>query len=191
MCTGMSVGCQVFKPAPAQLSSEAPPLPGQSNDVFTTERPTIRAAVAEFFGRRPVARQPVEFPHNIHIDKKISCKACHQGVERGPVASLPSVKLCMTCHLAIAADKPRIKEIAALRAKGIDLDWQRVYGFVNQSHVTFNHAAHVRAKVECLTCHGNVGAQTGAQENVKLTMGVCVNCHKTRRASLDCMTCHS
>ena len=186
----MSVGCRVFEPAPSRLVSDAPPLPGQSDAVFTTERSTVRAAVAEFFGRRPVPRQPIEYPHNVHIAKKIACVTCHQGVERGPVASLPSVTLCMTCHMAIVPDRPRIKEIAALRAKGIDLPWQRVYGFVKESHVTFNHAAHTRAKVDCVTCHGDIGAGTVAQENVKLTMGVCVKCHQARQASLDCMTCH-
>ena len=73
---------------------------------------------------------------------------------------------------------------------GIDLAWQRVYGFSNDDNVKFNHAPHMRAKVECATCHGNVGEQTVAQRNVEHTMGFCVNCHNERKAPIDCLTCH-
>ena len=54
----------------------------------------------------------------------------------------------------------------------------------------FNHAPHIRAGVECATCHGDVARQTVAGRNVDLTMGFCVKCHKTRHASNDCLTCH-
>ena len=43
-----------------------------------------------------------------------------------------------------------------MREKGIDLAWQRVYGFTREAHVRFNHAPHIRAKVECATCHGDI-----------------------------------
>ena len=54
----------------------------------------------------------------------------------------------------------------------------------------FNHAPHIRAKVDCATCHGNIAEQTVAQRNVDLTMGFCVNCHNEKKASNDCLTCH-
>ena len=166
------------------------PLPGQETGVFTTARPTVGAAVADFLNRRPVAQQPFEFPHNIHVGLEIACEVCHEGVATGPVAGLPSVSTCMICHEVIAADRPRIQQIAALRDKGLDLNWQRVYGFANEDHVRFNHAPHIRAGVDCATCHGNVGDQTVAQRNVDHTMGFCVNCHIERQASIDCLTCH-
>ena len=59
-----------------------------------------------------------------------------------------------------------------MRDKGIDLAWQRVYGFANEDHVKFNHAPHIRAKVECSTCHGNIAEQTVAQRNVEHDDGV-------------------
>jgi hypothetical protein len=186
----MSTGCRVFKPTLSSTASVLPPLPGQSTGVFTTERPTIRAALDDFLGRRPIPQQPIEFPHNVHVNKKIPCTLCHQGADKGAVAGIPSVAMCMTCHQAIATERPRIKQVAALRAKGLDLAWQRVFGFVDESHVTFNHAPHIRAKVDCATCHGNIEAQTVAQRNVNLTMGFCVTCHRQRSAPTDCMTCH-
>ena len=44
--------------------------------------------------------------------------------------------------------------------RGVDFAWQRVFGYPAQSHVRFNHAPHIRAKVECSTCHGNIAQQT-------------------------------
>lgn len=185
-----SLGCRLFESAPI-LPTPATVLPGQSTGVFSTARPTFGAAVDDFFGRRPEPVQPIEFPHNVHVGKQIACtEYCHETVTMGPVAGLPSVRTCMICHNSIARDRPRIQRITEMRAKGIDLAWQRVYGFTEQAHVKFNHAPHIRANVECATCHGNIAGQTVAQRNVDLTMGFCVNCHNEKKASVDCLTCH-
>ena len=185
-----SVGCSLFAPASPVSDSVLPVLPGQSTGVFTTARPTVAAAVNDFFGRRPIAEQPFDFPHDVHIGREIDCTVCHEGVEVGPVAGLPSVSTCMICHFVIATDRERIQQLTALSEQGLDLDWKRVYGYVPEAHVKFNHAPHVRAEVECATCHGNIGEQTIAQRNVDLTMGFCVNCHNANNASVDCLTCH-
>jgi formamidopyrimidine-DNA glycosylase len=169
---------------------DAPP-PADPAEVFTPARSDAGTAIREFFGRRPDPVQPFEFPHNVHVAQGATCTDyCHDSVVRGPVAGLPSVKTCMTCHAAIATDRPRIQQLAALEAKGLDLAWQRVYGYTQEAHVRFDHAPHVRAKVDCATCHGAIAEQTVAQRNVELTMGFCVNCHKERQASNDCLTCH-
>jgi hypothetical protein len=184
------VGCRLFEATPKPATSTIV-LPGQSTEVLTTARPTFGAALNDFLSRRPEPVQPLEFPHVIHVGKKIACtEYCHESVTMGPVAGLPSVRTCMICHNAIATDRPRIKLITEMRAKGIDLAWQRVYGFTEQAHVKFNHAPHIRAKVDCATCHGNIAGQTVAQRNVNLTMGFCVNCHNEKKASVDCLTCH-
>ena len=78
----------------------------------------------------------------------------------------------------------------AMREEGRDFAWKRVFGYPAQSHVRFNHAPHIRAKVECSTCHGNIASQRTAQRNVDMTMGFCVNCHRERKAPDDCLTCH-
>ena len=155
-------------------TTTAPPLlPGQNADVFTTAQPSMAAAVNDFFGRRPTPVQPIEFPHNVHVKRKISCTAyCHATVTTGPVAGLPGVRTCMLCHNSIARDRPRIQQITEMRKKGIDLAWQRVFGYPAESHVKFNHAPHIRAKVECATCHGNIAEQTVAQRNVEHDHGL-------------------
>ena len=184
-----SIGCRMLDTAPA--ASTAPLLPGQSNAVFTTARPTVAAAAAEFFDWRPEPQQPLEFPHDVHAGKQIACtEYCHEAVSTGPVAGLPGVRTCMVCHNTMATDRPRIQLITAMRARGEDLVWQRVFGYAPQAHVRFNHAPHIRAEVPCATCHGDIAGGTVAKRNVELSMGVCVNCHKERQASIDCLTCH-
>ena len=49
---------------------------------------------------------------------------------------------------------------------------------------------HIRAKVECSTCHGNQAEQTVARRAVNMDMAFSVNCHKSKQASNDCLTCH-
>jgi len=184
------IGCRLFE-SNVPTTGAPPLLPGQNADVFTTAHPSMAAAVNDFLGRRPTPVQPIEFPHNVHVGKQIACtEYCHETVTMGPVAGLPSVRTCMICHNSIATDRPRIQRITEMRMKGIDLAWQRVFGYPEESHVKFNHAPHIRAKVECATCHGNIAEQTVAQRNVDLTMGFCVNCHNERKASVDCLACH-
>ncbi len=183
-CGLMVSGCSAFRDSRADS-------PNASPDVFTTSHETLGQAVNEFFGVKSKPRQPIEFPHKTHIAQDIKCtEYCHEAVTKGPRAGLPSLNTCMICHSAIATDKPRIQQITAMSDKGIDIQWQRVYGFTQQAHVHFNHAPHIRAGVDCSTCHGDVGSGTVATRNVNLNMGFCVTCHRQKNASNECITCH-
>jgi hypothetical protein len=171
----------------ATLGCDAPPRA----DVFSPAHATAAAAIADFLGVRRTPEQPFPFPHSTHAAKRVGCTDyCHESVVDGPIAGLPSVKTCMACHNQIATDRPLIRQLAALEQAGIDLGWQRVYGYTPSAHVCFNHAPHVRAKVECTQCHGNVGEQITAERVVDLNMGFCVNCHREKQASLECLSCH-
>jgi hypothetical protein len=159
--------------------------------VYTPAHETFGAAVKDFFGIRPTVAQPFPFPHKTHVANKVGCtEYCHESVTKGPVAGLPSVKTCMICHESIATDRPLIQQITALSKTGVDLSWQRVYGYAGEAHVRFNHAPHLRAKVDCATCHGRIDQQTVAERNVDLKMGFCVACHKSKQAPNECLTCH-
>ncbi|HEY7289243.1 MAG TPA: cytochrome c3 family protein [Vicinamibacterales bacterium] len=172
----------------AAACGTAPPPP--TSAVFTTAHRTVGEAFRDFFGVRPTAHQPIPFPHKTHIAKQAMCTDCHETVERGPIAGIPSVKTCMICHSQIAADRPLIKQVTSYSEKGIEIPWQRVYGFTHESHVRFNHAPHIRANVDCATCHGNLAEMTVAERAVDHTMGFCVNCHRQKNAPNDCLTCH-
>ena len=105
-----SLGCRMLDTTPRPATSNAPALPGQSTAVFTTARASVGQVLSDFIGsHEKTPQQPVEFPHNIHYGKKISCtEYCHESVTTGPVAGLPSVRTCMVCHNAIASgDVPR------------------------------------------------------------------------------------
>ena len=159
--------------------------------VFTPAHRTTAAAVRDFFGARPNAEQPIPFPHAVHITKGLTCTDyCHESATKGPIAGLPSVKACMICHDAIATERPIIQQLADYQKRGVDISWQRVYGYTAEAHVRFNHAPHLRANVDCTTCHGNVAQQTVAQRVIDLNMGFCVTCHRAKQASNDCLTCH-
>jgi len=150
----------------------APPPPG--DDVFSPAHKTLASASRDFFNVKAKAGQPIPFPHKTHIDKKAVCADCHESADKGPIAGIPSVKTCMICHSQIATDRPLIKQVTSYSEKGVEIPWQRVYGFTQEAHVKFNHAPHIRAKVECTNCHGDVAKMTVAE----------------RKASNDCLTCH-
>jgi hypothetical protein len=161
-----------------------------SSPTFTPAHPTFFDAAKHFFGIRPKPEQPLEFPHSIHnLDVGLDCEYCHSGVTQGAAAGIPSVDLCMGCHEDVGEDA-RLTTLREYAARGEDLPWQRVYGFLEEAHVRFNHAPHIRAGVGCETCHGDLNSMTVAERVVDHTMGFCVDCHKMNQASNDCLVCH-
>jgi hypothetical protein len=170
------------------------------------------------WSRQPVAAtpsvQPIAFPHTIHVQTyKMDCQYCHSEARRSEYAGLPSVERCMGCHRITAADRPEIKKLAEYAATRTPIPWARVYKMPEFTY--FPHKAHVRADVQCQTCHGpvetmtTVSAQTGPTivndllhlvglrpASPPLTMGWCIDCHRREnaargtRAPLDCVTCH-
>lgn len=186
-----AVSCGLLEQQPSSGALDARAAPDQRSSVFTPANSSLREAVNDFFWVKARPEQPTEFSHQVHVENKIGCaEYCHESATKGPIAGLPSVNTCMICHMVIATDRPLVQQIAALQEKGLDLEWQRVYRYANEAHVWFDHAPHVRAKVECSTCHGNVARQTVAERNVDVNMGFCVNCHLDKNAPNECITCH-
>ena len=54
----------------------------------------------------------------------------------------------------------------------------------------FSHAKHAAAKVTCETCHGDVWKQATIQPVLLMKMSACVDCHKTKQATIVCNKCH-
>lgn len=187
-----SAGCRWLDDRPVPVEGAAYTASAQTQGPrLSTAHETFGAAVNDYFWLQPTPTQPIEFPHVTHIEKGLTCTDyCHETVTKGPQAGLPSVNTCLTCHSQIATDKPRIQQITQMQEKGLELVWQRVYQYAPTAHVRFNHAPHMRAKVECTTCHGDIAKQTVAQRNVNVHMGFCVNCHRENNAPNDCLTCH-
>ena len=86
----------------AQSQKNTAPLK-LNQGVFTPAHSGAGQAVRHFFGIRPEAVQPVAYQHKPHLEKgkggpELQCVFCHEGVETGPVASIPGVTKCMVCH---------------------------------------------------------------------------------------------
>src|SRR5437867_710116 len=137
---------------------------------------TFGEAAKHFLNIRAKPQQPIDFPHETHtVDIGVDCTTCHSGVKQGARAGIPSINVCMYCHEDIGdpADS-RIQSLREYAKRNEDMPWQRVYGFIEESHVRFNHAPHIRANVECATCHGDLTQMTVAQRSVDHSMRFCI-----------------
>jgi hypothetical protein len=137
-----------------------------------------------------LAEQPIDFPHDRHVALGLACLDCHSTADTRAAAGMPSLRKCMLCHEKLATDKPGVKKVLEFAAKKREIPWQRVYGFSPAALVKFPHLPHLRAKIDCTTCHGDMTKVTAAQPVVRHTMGSCLRCHRERRASEDCAACH-
>ena len=134
-------------------------------------------------------QQPLPFSHLQHAGNlQIDCRFCHRHAETGPVAGVPDLDLCLSCHRHIATDKPAIQQLAGYWDRQEPVPWVRLHQLPD--HVYFPHNLHLRAQVECGYCHGQVESMAQMQRIASLKMGWCLNCHRQNQASIDCWTCH-
>lgn len=138
--------------------------------------------------------QPIAFSHELHAGQyKMQCLYCHSSAERANHSAVPSLNICMNCHLVVAADKPEIQKLAEAYNSNTPIAWKKVH--LLPDHVRFNHKRHVEkygAPQACHTCHGPVESMEVMYQHSSLSMGWCVNCHreKENQAPVSCSTCH-
>ena len=152
--------------------------------------------------------QPIHFKHNIHVKQnEIDCKYCHSGAVEGKHALIPSANVCMNCHNVVQeghcdGSEDEIQKIYDAtgwdpeKSKYVHADgslqdvpredkpikWVKVHNL--QDFVYFNHSQHVVVGgIECQTCHGDVDNMTTAEQHAPLTMGWCIDCHRTTKVS--------
>ncbi len=161
-------------------------------------------------GYQPV--QPIAYSHKVHAgDNKIDCNYCHSSARHSKTSGIPSANVCMNCHMMIDGSEVKNEsgqlkydgepspEIAKIYASvGWDGDtkkyiedyeqtpikWVRVHNLPDLAY--FNHAQHVTAgKVKCQTCHGPVEEMEEVYQYSELTMGWCIECHRTTEVKMD------
>ena len=135
--------------------------------------------------------QPIAFSHRAMIAFGMKCLYCHNSASISPAAGIPSVQLCMGCHEHIARANPRIKQLAGYWERQEPIPWVRVYQLPR--FVYFSHQDHIAANVDCMNCHGDVAKMTVAVPAVKISMGMCLDCHKKQENGpqlKDCIICH-
>lgn len=142
-------------------------------------------------GPEPPPPQPIAFNHSAHIENDVACTECHEGVETQAEAGLPPISTCASCHRRTIPDHPEVVRFMEYYQNDEPIVWRKVNALPESAMVHFNHAPHIRAGVDCATCHGDVGQMTVAQAVLNVAdMGWCVSCHQENQASSDCLTCH-
>lgn len=156
-------------------------------------------------GYQPV--QPVYYSHKVHAGtNQISCLYCHGGAQDSKHANIPSVNVCMNCHVTIneyngkekvyredgtevngTAEIQKLYKYAGYNpalsktwdpSKAKPVEWVRIHNLPD--HVYFNHSQHIKAgKVQCQTCHGEIQKMDEVKQFADLSMGWCINCHRT------------
>ncbi len=106
-------------------------------------------------------KQPIDFNHVLHVETvDEGCESCHFLREDGSFSGVPKLAQCTECHEEAQGEDPEeIKFVTQYVEKGREVPWL-VYSR-QPNCVFFSHAAHVQiAKMDCVTCHGPVGAST-------------------------------
>ena len=139
--------------------------------------------------------QPIQFPHNIHVNLGIQCLYCHPGALRGPSPGLPTETKCWGCHQQITVRNSEVNKLISYVKQNKPIPWVPV--FLLPDFVYYSHRPHIAAGLHCEDCHGEISQMTVAEPRL-MNMGWCLNCHKARYANdpvmltklTDCITCH-
>lgn len=145
--------------------------------------------------------QPIAFSHKVHAGENgVDCNYCHSSARNSKHSGIPSANVCMNCHTYISEGPiTGTTEISKIYdAIGFDPDtrtyiegykqkpikWVRIHNLPDLSY--FNHSQHVVAgKIECQTCHGPIEEMDVVYQHAELTMGWCVECHRTTEVAME------
>ncbi len=146
---------------------------------------------------------------------QVNCLYCHSSAEKSKMSMVPSTNVCMNCHAAIneytgeqlhdneGKEVDGTAEIAKLyKYAGWDpvkkeyirdkkgnilaqpIEWVKIHNLPD--HVYFNHSQHVNVgEIQCQTCHGDIQNMDEVYQYNDLSMGWCVNCHRTTKVQFD------
>ena len=132
-------------------------------------------------GYRPT--QPVPYSHRLHAGElRIDCRYCHASVEVSAVANVPPTQACMNCHRVVKVDSAALAPIRESMKTGAPMRWVRVHKLGEFAY--FNHRAHVRAGVGCVSCHGHIEEMEVVQQAEPLSMSWCLDCHRNPQPHL-------
>jgi hypothetical protein len=149
-------------------------------------------------GKPAAPAQPIAFDHWQHVRKgaegeevpELECGFCHEHADKSAHATIPNANTCMLCHQAIKTESPEVQKLAAFAERNEQPPWTRVYSFEREAAVFFTHKPHFKAGIECSACHGDVANSHQIRREVEQNMGWCIDCHRSRGASIDCYACH-
>jgi hypothetical protein len=138
---------------------------------------------------RPAPEQPLPYSHKQHLAIGLKCAQCHPMPEPGDFATLPKTEICMGCHTTVKKESPHIAKLGQFHSEGKKIPWAPVYRVPDW--VFFNHKKHVAVEaVTCETCHGPVRERDVLRREKDISMAGCMECHRVKGASNDCLFCH-
>src|SRR5260221_12826939 len=115
----------------------------------------------------------------------------------------------MNCHSMLEKQTVEIEKLKEAFQMDRPIAWVKVHNLPD--FVYFNHSQHVLSGVACQRCHGPVETMDRIEQWASLTMGFCIECHRSnahvptspmRRSAarfsaeqkpapvLDCASCH-
>jgi mono/diheme cytochrome c family protein len=153
--------------------------------------------------------QPIHFSHRIHAGSNgIDCKYCHSSARESKTAGIPSLNVCMNCHKNISevsdttatAEHSKVfydgeiqklydavgwdKTLQKYTGETKPVKWVRIHNLPDFAY--FNHSQHVSvAGIDCQKCHGPVEEYEVQKQFAPLTMGWCVDCHRTTNVKTE------
>jgi len=159
-----------------------------STGIFITYSLVVNAiAIGHSPGYSP--DQPVKFSHAVHAGQNgTDCIYCHSYATYSKSAGFPAENVCMNCHLLVRnGTRSGAFEIAKV-IRGFEemkpIHWIKVYNLPD--HVFFSHAQHAGAAgLNCQECHGPVEKTDRISLYNEMTMGWCINCHRTRNVDFQ------
>jgi len=131
--------------------------------------------------------QPVWFSHKVHAGQnQIDCKYCHFTADKSMHSGIPPVAVCMNCHNQVKKGKitgeTEIAKVIDAYNNGEPIEWVKVHNLPD--HVYFNHSQHVNVgKMDCTECHGDVAKMDEIIQVNDLSMGWCIECHRTKEVN--------
>jgi len=154
--------------------------------------------------------QPIYYSHKVHAGvNQISCLYCHGGAQDSKHATIPAVNVCMNCHKSVKeyTGEPihredgttvnandEIKKLYSYAGwnpdtktydkPGKPVEWVQIHNLPD--FVYFNHSQHVKVgQIACQTCHGEIQNMVQVKQFAPLSMGWCVNCHRSTNVQFN------
>ena len=117
----------------------------------------LQLSFAQEDKRKHEIKQPIAFNHKLHAESGLLCASCHTKAESKDQAGIPNVKDCLACHRKISTASATLQTLTAYEKAKKEIPWARIYKL--PGFVFFSHQAHLKAKADCATCHGEVQAR--------------------------------
>ena len=170
---------------------------------------TINAAIGLGRAKDYQPHQPIYYSHKVHAGtNQINCLYCHSGAQDSKFSNIPSVNVCMNCHISIKEYKgddvlthedgtaingtDEIQKLYAYAGwnpntktydkPGKPIEWIKIHALPD--YVYFNHSQHIKVgKQQCQTCHGPIQEMGEVKQFSELSMGWCINCHRESKVN--------